>query len=96
MGRTQSASGWLEITERSGQAVNVLDGATSENSRVWGCYFHGLFANDNLRHAWLGDLGWEEIEGEQVNPFAASLTRLADTLETTLDMDLLEKIIWAD
>lgn len=96
MGRTQSVNGWLQITERNGQPVHVLDGAASENGRVWGCYVHGLFANDNLRRAWLEDLGWAETEGEQINPFAASLTRLADTLESVLDMDLLEKIIWAD
>ncbi|MBT7190089.1 MAG: cobyric acid synthase CobQ, partial [Anaerolineae bacterium] len=96
MGRTQSASGWLQITERNGQPVHVLDGAAGENGRVWGCYIHGLFANDNLRRAWLESLGWEETEGEQANPFAMSLTRLADTLELTLDMGLLEKIIWAD
>lgn len=96
MGRTQSASGWLQITERNGESVYVLDGAASENGRVWGCYMHGLFANENLRHAWLKDLGWTETEGEQVNAFADSLTRLADTLESSLDMATLEKIIWAD
>jgi adenosylcobyric acid synthase len=73
----------------------VLDGAASEDGRVWGCYVHGLFANQNLRRAWLKDLGWNEEEASlNENPFAASLTRLADTLESTLNMDLLEKIIW--
>jgi adenosylcobyric acid synthase len=95
MGRTDSQSSWLEISERSGQSVGVSDGATSEDGKVWGCYVHGLFANQNLRRAWLESLGWSGGEvGEDSNPFAASLTRLADTLESTLDMDLLEKIIW--
>jgi adenosylcobyric acid synthase len=95
MGRTQGPSPWLEITERNGQSVRVLDGAVSRNGKVWGCYFHGLFANENLRRAWLADLGWagaQPIAGR--NPFADSLTRLADTLEKTLDMSLLEKIVW--
>jgi adenosylcobyric acid synthase len=96
MGRTKSPSAWLEITELSGQSVNVLDGAVSKNGRVWGCYVHGLFENNHLRKAWLEDLGWVETEGEQVNPFGASLTRLADTLEASLDMELLEEIIWED
>ena len=96
MGRTQSASAWLKISERNGDPVQVVDGAVSKNGRVWGCYFHGLFANDNLRRAWLEDLGWSESEGEQENPFAESLTRLADKLESCLDMALLEKIIWED
>jgi len=95
MGRTDSQSSWLEISERSGQSVQVPDGASSADGKVWGCYVHGLFANQNLRRAWLKDLGWnEESASEKENPFAASLTRLADTLESTLDMELLEKIIW--
>jgi adenosylcobyric acid synthase len=95
MGRTQSTNSWLEINERNGQSVQVLDGASNNDGRVWGCYVHGLFANDNLRRAWLRDLGWSEDKAkENENPFAASLTHLADTLESTLDMDLLEKIIW--
>jgi adenosylcobyric acid synthase len=95
MGRTQSSSSWLEIVERGGQSVQVADGAASTDGRVWGCYVHGLFANENLRKAWLTDLGWKgEQAGENANPFAASLTRLADTLESTLDMELLEKIVW--
>jgi len=93
MGRTQSQSTWLEITERNGQAVRVTDGAASEDGKIWGCYMHGLFANENLRRAWLADLGWKGAQaGESANPFAASLTRLADTLEETLDMNLLERI----
>ena len=95
MGRTDSQNSWLEITKRGGQSVRVPDGAASDDGRVWGCYVHGLFANQNLRRAWLKDLGWDEEKASQnENPFAASLTRLADTLESTLDMDLLEKIIW--
>ncbi len=93
MGRTRSASPFLEIIERNSQAVQVPDGAASDDGRVWGCYVHGLFANENLRRAWLADLGWKgEQAGENANPFAASLTRLADTLEESLDMELLGRI----
>lgn len=95
MGRTQGGRPWLEITERNGQSVHVLDGEVSENGNIWGCYFHGLFANDNLRRAWLTTLGWTGSPSiASTNPFAGSLTRLADTLEETLDMTLLENIIW--
>ena len=93
MGRTDSQSPWMKLSERSSQSVDVSDGATSEDGRIWGCYMHGLFSNKNLRRAWLKDLGWDEETGEK-DPFAASLTRLADTLEETLDMAYLEKIIW--
>jgi adenosylcobyric acid synthase len=94
MGRTQSKSPWLEINERNGEAVQVLDGASSEDGKIWGCYVHGLFANEKLRRAWLKSLGWKEDSAGEKDPFAESLTRLADTLEETLDMELLEKIIW--
>jgi adenosylcobyric acid synthase len=96
MGRTHGqGNGWLEIKERNGQSVQVGDGGVSENGKVWGCYFHGLFANENLRQAWLMDLGWSRTPPlPSPNPFADSLARLADTLEETLDMRLLEKIIW--
>jgi len=94
MGRTDSQNPWLKLTERNGQPVQVLDGATSEDGKIWGCYIHGLFSNENLRRVWLKDLGWNSEESGEKDPFATSLTRLADTLEETLDMDYLEKIIW--
>ncbi|MBC8334934.1 MAG: cobyric acid synthase [Anaerolineales bacterium] len=94
MGRTDSQSPWMKLIERSGQSVQVPDGATSEDGKIWGCYLHGLFSNENLRRAWLKDVGWSGEEAGKKDPFAASLTRLADTLEETLDMEYLEKIIW--
>jgi adenosylcobyric acid synthase len=95
MGRTQSPSPWLEITERNGQPVHIPDGAVSENGKIWGCYIHGLFANEKFRLAWLAELGWSPTQpGAGSTLFADSLTRLANTLEGTLNMNLLEKIIW--
>ncbi len=96
MGRTDGAQPWLEITARSGSPVSVPDGATDPAGRVWGSYFHGLFANQTLCHAWLESLGWQST-GEKTtadNRFAASLTYLTDTVEAVLDMALLEKFIW--
>jgi adenosylcobyric acid synthase len=93
MGRTLGQRTWLEITERGGQSVQVADGASSANGKIWGCYMHGLFANDNLRRAWLESLGWKgEQAFEKVSSFAASLARLTDTLEKSLDMELLVRI----
>ncbi len=95
MGRTESSSPWLTLTERSGQSVAVADGAMSENGRIWGCYLHGLFANAGLRRAWLTSLGWTGGDDDAApDPFAASLSRLADTVESVLNMELLEEIIW--
>jgi adenosylcobyric acid synthase len=52
-GQSASASPWLEIVRRGGRVCRVPDGAMSPDGRVWGCYLHGLFANDGFRRAWL-------------------------------------------
>jgi adenosylcobyric acid synthase len=52
-GQTTSPSPWLEIVRRGGSVCHVPDGAMSPDGRVWGCYLHGLFANDGFRRAWL-------------------------------------------
>lgn len=99
MGRTDTPSPWLHIEQRGEKSVTVMDGAMSENGRVWGCYLHGLFANVNLRHRWLVSLGWQPANANATDPdaaFAASLSRLADVLEESLNMELLEEIIWGN
>jgi adenosylcobyric acid synthase len=94
MGRTQGGRAWLEISERNGTPVSVQDGAVSGNGRVWGCYLHGLFENQALRRAWLTSLGWRE-EGRPAwttVEHEAAFERLADAVETALDMQRLEAI----
>jgi adenosylcobyric acid synthase len=90
MGRSQGDDAWLEIIERSGAAVNVQDGMTAGRGRIWGCYVHGLFANQAMRHAWLGWLGWQEAGRSYASGqgYAAAFERLADEVEAALDMEL--------
>jgi adenosylcobyric acid synthase len=96
MGRTTGTTPWLEVATRNQSAVQVADGAQVGDGRVWGCYIHGLFANANFRRAWLTSLGWEAAndEGQIEDPFTASLTYLSDTVESVLDMEKLEAMIW--
>ena len=98
MGATVTESPWLEINQRNGQSVQVLDGATSPDGKIWGCYLHGLFANDHFRHAWLRSLGWSGAAQalNQAESFQRSLDTLADAVEAALNMDLLEKIIYGE
>lgn len=94
MGETQSQTQWLEIASRNGEQVSVKDGSVSSNGKIWGCYLHGLFANDSFRHAWLTRLGWSGQVASQSARFEESLEKLADAVEGALNMKLLEKIIW--
>lgn len=95
MGRTQGGDAWLEIIMRSGQPVNVLDGACSADGRVWGCYLHGLFENDALRRAWLDSLDWNAAgTGDTARGFMRAIDRLADHVEAALDMDRLRAMIY--
>ncbi len=95
MGRTTGESHWLAVTQRNEQVVEVSDGAVSADGRLWGCYIHGLFGNENLRRAWLTSLGWNPPAGSTPpsDPFAASLTYLTDTVESVLDMAYIEQLL---
>jgi adenosylcobyric acid synthase len=94
MGETPSQTSWLEITSRNGEQVRVADGSVSSDGKIWGCYLHGIFANDDFRHAWLESVGWERRTSLQSEVFNKALETLADAVEEALDMELLEKIIW--
>lgn len=90
MGHTTGQAAWLRIEERSGKPVAVLDGGMGGNGRVWGCYLHGLFANDNFRRAWLRSLGYQsQAAPTQPEPFE----HLADVVEAALDMEKLNLIL---
>ncbi|MDP2948877.1 MAG: cobyric acid synthase [Chloroflexota bacterium] len=96
MGSTGGGRAWLEISQRSGAEVRLSDGAVDGSGRVWGCYLHGLFENEALRRAWLASLGWRgpNASGRRPAHLDASLDRLADVVEASLDMRRLEAIVW--
>jgi adenosylcobyric acid synthase len=103
MGRTSSRRPWLEIirsapSDSSSEGERTLDGAFSQDGRIWGCYLHGVFAEIGFRRAWLRSLGWRGDDNETTGDperlrFEQALTRLTDTVETALDMKMLEAII---
>ena len=66
------------------------EGAVSADGRVAGCYLHGLFAADGFRAKFLEDLGAEADRGLDFEAMVdRTLDRLADHLETVVDLDRL-------
>ncbi|MEL6407092.1 MAG: cobyric acid synthase [Chloroflexota bacterium] len=90
MGQTTSTINWLKINRQA--ETSIPDGAIRPDGRVWGCYVHGLFANDNFRRAWLSSLGWQDT-GHDAMPLERAFDNLADVVEANLDMTQLESII---
>jgi len=87
MGQTHQSSAWLTLSD-----TDRVDGDISADGRIWGCYIHGLFANINLRRAWLKSLGWQETSTLPPT-LDMAFDNLADIFEANLDMGMLEEII---
>ena len=62
------------------------DGAVSPDSRVAGCYLHGLFASDGFRRAFLERLGVKTGAVAYEQLVETTLDGLADHLEQHLDL----------
>ncbi len=94
MGMTSENAAWLNLIRRGYENMSVFDGNMSKDGRVWGCYVHGLFANENIRHAWLASLGWRKEDGARTpETLTRSIDRLADAVLCALDMEQLQHII---
>jgi adenosylcobyric acid synthase len=78
------------IVRRGADASAELDGCLSADGRVWGCYIHGIFANQDFRRGWLRTLGWRD-QGA-VAP-ADPYQRLADHVAGSLDAGRLEELL---
>lgn len=96
MGETTSAQPWLEISRRSATPMALADGAVESTGQIWGCYLHGLFANEALRRAWLASLGWQGAarRAGAAPDIQTMLDNLAAHVETHMDMQRLQTIIW--
>ncbi len=86
MGRTTGQACARPMLQLAGRP----DGAVSADSRVMGCYLHGLFAADGFRHAFLARLRDRAASGLNYEAeIEAVLDRLAAHLEAHLDLDSL-------
>ena len=87
------------ITSRHGLDCSFEDGAVSEDGHVWGTYVHGLFDNDDFRHAFINAVrlhkGLSPMTGG--NSYSAqkedNYDRLANIVETHMNMDKIREII---
>lgn len=105
MGRTSGGRPWLELSHHFDNLSSVIDGAVSDDGRIWGCYLHGLFGNDSFRQNWLNSLGTRDgsdndvgqslgSTGQFADAVEASLNRLANHVEAAINMERLEQIVW--
>jgi adenosylcobyric acid synthase len=81
----------LQLLSRSGEPVNINDGAVSADGRVCGTYLHGFFDDDRVRAAVLAPLRAERGCAPTVHARQRKqedeLNRLADHLEAHLDLE---------
>ncbi len=102
MGKTSFAPGASHpfvVTRRSGEDSQAPEGLADGKGQVFGTYIHGLFDHDGFRRSLLNALrtykGLEPME--KLRNVAAekqrSYERLADIVETQLDMEKLKEIM---
>ncbi len=103
-GRTEIGPGLSPLfnIERLESGEKRVDGAISEDGRVWGTYLHGLFDNDSFRRSLINFLR----EKKGLEPLAASsisaredreqgFNEFADLVRNSLDMKKVYDIIFA-
>jgi len=93
MGRSRrlgAAQPLLRLVRRGHEPIAEDDGCLSPDGRVWGCYLHGLFANDEFRRGWLRQLGWQPPA--ELTPSVDPFDRWADHVAAALGSTALERL----
>ncbi len=102
MGTTECNSlPFARITERSGERVDVMDGALVNNGQILGTYLHGLFDNDSFRTQFLSYLRKKKgfADATKHLPLDFQKTReedynkLAEVVKKSIRMDVLYKAL---
>lgn len=99
MGRTEGAgmARPFELFERSSRPCALFDGCLSADGNILGTYIHGLFHNDDFRHAvlqMLADRGGKTLPAND-SGFSGDeeYDRLATLVRANLKMDLIESLL---
>lgn len=102
MGQTQRLSGapLTKICSRLNEAVDIEDGATSEDGKIFGTYIHGIFDTQAFTEQFLNvirrEKGLTEAEASGLTYEAfkeQEYDKLAELLEKSLNMDKIYEIV---
>jgi adenosylcobyric acid synthase len=99
MGQTEAANSGpaFVLTQRSSQPYAGFDGCLSADGNVLGTYIHGLFHNEQFRHAVLRALaarkGKPFLPNDSLFSADEQYDRLAARVKNNLDMELIRKLI---
>ncbi|WP_019542052.1 cobyric acid synthase [Selenomonas bovis] len=102
MGRTEFTAPVrhpFHLTRQGENAVNIWDGALSEDGRVFGTYLHGVFDHDSFRRQFLNVLRLHKglrplpVQRNRHLEKERAYDRLAETVRKSLDMEKLAAIM---
>ena len=102
MGRTEFTAPVrhpFHLTRQGENAVNIWDGALSEDGRVFGTYLHGVFDHDGFRRQFLNVLRLHRglrplpVQRNRHLEKERAYDRLAETVRKSLDMEKLAAIM---
>lgn len=102
MGRTEFTAPVrhpFHLTRQGENAVNIWDGALSEDGRIFGTYLHGVFDHDGFRRQFLNVLrlhkGLRPLPAQRNRHLEKerAYDRLAETVRKSLDMEKLAAIM---
>lgn len=102
MGRTEFTAPvrhLFHLTRQGENAVNIWDGALSEDGRIFGTYLHGVFDHDGFRRQFLNVLRLHKglrplpVQRNRHLEKERAYDRLAETVRKSLDMEKLAAIM---
>lgn len=96
----EHAKPFVEITEQLDEKVSILDGAISDNGKIFGSYIHGIFDDIEFTRAFLNEIRAEKgLDGvdSKVQSFEdfkeLEYEKLADVVRKHVDIDKVYEIV---